>query len=128
MYAVSRPKALDASKAALAQQMHATGESAGTRCDHSRGESCNGVSGTRRADKLDPVLATTLAKNPEERFPRCSDFARAPARARGDRLGAKPAPPVEVTRRIIEERKDGRTFQAIADGLMSDGVLTFRGK
>lgn len=50
--------------------------------------------------------------------------ALAAKRARGDRLGASPALPLEVTRRIIKERKEGRTFHAIADGLMADNVLT----
>jgi DNA invertase Pin-like site-specific DNA recombinase len=54
--------------------------------------------------------------------------ALAAKRARGERLGASPALPLEVTRRIIRERGIGRTFQAIADGLMADGVPTARGK
>ena len=43
-------------------------------------------------------------------------------------LGAAPALPLEVTRRIVTERRQGRTFQAIADGLMADGIPTARGK
>jgi len=54
--------------------------------------------------------------------------ALAAKRARGERLGAEPALPWEVTRRIIAERADGLTFQAIADGLMADGIPTARGK
>jgi DNA invertase Pin-like site-specific DNA recombinase len=54
--------------------------------------------------------------------------ALAAKRARGDRLGASPALPSDVTRRIIKERKEGHTFHAIADGLMADNVLTSRGK
>ena len=54
--------------------------------------------------------------------------ALAAKRARGERLGAVPALPLEVTRRIVAERANGRTFQAIADGLMADGILTARGK
>lgn len=53
--------------------------------------------------------------------------ALAAKRARGERLGAAPALPAEVTRRIITERQQGRTFQSIADGLMADQVLTARG-
>jgi serine/threonine-protein kinase len=47
---------------------------------------------------LDPVLAVALAKNPDDRFPRCSDFARALAEqssAHGSPSGVastKPAP------------------------------------
>lgn len=48
-------------------------------------------------------------------------------RARGERLGAAPTLPLEVTRRIISERANGRTFQPIADGLMADGISTARG-
>ena len=53
--------------------------------------------------------------------------ALAAKRARGERLGAAPALPLEVTQRILAERADGRTFQAIADGLMSDWIPTARG-
>jgi DNA invertase Pin-like site-specific DNA recombinase len=49
-------------------------------------------------------------------------------RARGERLGAGPNLPFEVTRRIVEERKRGKTFQAIADGLVDDGIPTSRGR
>jgi DNA invertase Pin-like site-specific DNA recombinase len=54
--------------------------------------------------------------------------ALAAKRTRGERLGAAPALPLEVTRRILAERARGRTFQAIADGLMADGIPTARGK
>jgi DNA invertase Pin-like site-specific DNA recombinase len=54
--------------------------------------------------------------------------ALAAKRARGDRLGAAPALPLEVTRRIVLERREGRTFQAIADDLMAEGIPTARGK
>ena len=53
--------------------------------------------------------------------------ALAAKRARGERLGARPNLPSAVTRRIVEERKRGRTFQAIADGLMEDNIPTSRG-
>jgi DNA invertase Pin-like site-specific DNA recombinase len=54
--------------------------------------------------------------------------ALAAKRARGEQLGATPTLPAEVTRRIIAERSEGRTFQAIADDLMAEGILTARGK
>ena len=54
--------------------------------------------------------------------------ALAAKRARGERLGAAPALPMQITRRIITERREGRTFQAIAEGLMVDGIPTARGK
>jgi len=54
--------------------------------------------------------------------------ALAAKRARGERLGAHPALPSEVTRRIVSERLEGKTFQAIADGLITDGVHTARGR
>ncbi len=53
--------------------------------------------------------------------------ALAAKRARGERLGAAPALPLEVTQQILAERADGRTFQAIADGLMADRIPTARG-
>jgi DNA invertase Pin-like site-specific DNA recombinase len=54
--------------------------------------------------------------------------ALAAKRARGERPGAVPSLPRDVTLRILDERRNGCTFQAIADGLMADGVLTSRGK
>ena len=48
--------------------------------------------------------------------------ALAAKRARGERLGAAPALPLDVTRRIVTERRAGRTFQAIAEGLMADAM------
>ena len=53
--------------------------------------------------------------------------ALAAKRARGERLGAKPRLPLAITRRIVDERSNGRTFQAIAEGLMADDVPTARG-
>ena len=44
--------------------------------------------------------------------------ALAAKRARGERLGAAPALPMQITRRMIAERGNGRTFRAIAEGLM----------
>jgi DNA invertase Pin-like site-specific DNA recombinase len=54
--------------------------------------------------------------------------ALAAKRTRGEQLGARPNLPFEVTRRIVEERKQGKTIQAIADGLMDDGIPTSRGR
>jgi DNA invertase Pin-like site-specific DNA recombinase len=54
--------------------------------------------------------------------------ALAAKRARGERLATAPALPMQITRRIIAERGNGRTFQAIADGLMADDIPTARGK
>ena len=54
--------------------------------------------------------------------------ALAAKRAGGERLDAAPALPMQITRRIIAERGNGRTFQAIAEGLTADGAPTARGK
>lgn len=54
--------------------------------------------------------------------------ALAAKHARGARLGAAPALPLEVTCRIIDERANELAFQAIVDGLMADGIPTARGK
>ena len=54
--------------------------------------------------------------------------ALAAKRAKGERLGAVPSLPREVTLRILDERRQGGTFQAIADGLTADGIPTARGK
>ena len=44
-------------------------------------------------------------------------------RARGERLGAVPSLPHEITLRILDERPNGCTFQAIADGQWPMGFL-----
>ena len=54
--------------------------------------------------------------------------ALAAKRARGERLGAAPALPMQITRRILTERRQGQTFQAIAERLMADAIPTARGK
>ena len=48
--------------------------------------------------------------------------------ARANALRPSGILPTEITRRIISERANGRTFQAIADGLMAEGIPTARGK
>jgi DNA invertase Pin-like site-specific DNA recombinase len=54
--------------------------------------------------------------------------ALAAKRARGERLGAVPGLPRDLTRRIIRERASGLTYQAIAEGLMAEGIPTSRGR
>jgi len=51
----------------------------------------------------------------------------AAARAKGKRLGRPSVLPIEVVARIVNERRNGKTQQAIADGLMADGIATARG-
>lgn len=53
--------------------------------------------------------------------------ALAEKRAQGVRLGRPSVLPVEVVRRIVEERNGGAGWSAIARGLMADGVQTARG-
>lgn len=48
-------------------------------------------------------------------------------KARGDRLGQPVSMAGQIRTRIATERADGRTLQAIADGLMADNVPTARG-
>ncbi len=53
--------------------------------------------------------------------------ALAARKAAGVRLGRPVTLPTEVRERIRSERADGRTLQAIADGLSADGIPTARG-
>lgn len=53
--------------------------------------------------------------------------ALAAARARGTRLGKRSTLPGAVTERILVSRAVGVTWQAMADGLNSDGVATGQG-
>ena len=49
-------------------------------------------------------------------------------RARGERAGQPPALPQAVRRRIVRQRAAGRSLQAIADDLTSEGIPTAKGK
>jgi len=53
--------------------------------------------------------------------------ALAVKKAQGVRLGRPQDLPDDIVRRVLRERADGRTLQAIADGLIADGVPTARG-
>lgn len=53
--------------------------------------------------------------------------ALAAKRARGERLGRETTLSTDVTARIIAERRDGATYQAIANSLMADEIPTARG-
>ena len=63
--------------------------------------------GDRRPDlsALDPVLAKALAKNPNDRFERCSDFAR----ALGHRLGDVPPDATRLSPAAADPPKAGRS-------------------
>lgn len=54
--------------------------------------------------------------------------ALAAKRSRAERLGAALRLHIAVTEMILKERRLGRTFQAIANTLMRDGVRISRGK
>ncbi len=53
--------------------------------------------------------------------------ALAAAKARGTRLGKRSALPAEVSRRIVQARGGGATWQAVADELNAAGVATGQG-
>jgi len=68
--------------------------------------------------KLDPVLAVGLAKRPEERFKRCSDFARAlseqinPSSAPTQAAPTNPAPVQDPARAVNRVTAQPRTLKA----------------
>jgi hypothetical protein len=82
---------------------------------------CQHLSCLRRQLLEDGVLGTQpdLGRIHRAAISQRSRDALAAKRARGERLGAAPALPMQITRRIIAERGNGRTFQAIAEGLMA---------
>jgi DNA invertase Pin-like site-specific DNA recombinase len=53
--------------------------------------------------------------------------ALAVKRSQGVRLGRSPTLPAQVARRIARERKAGKSFARIAEGLNADGVPTAQG-
>ena len=81
--------------------------------------------GNRDANRaLHVILVVRMRRSISER----TRDALAAKRARESDSVPPRALPLDITRRIIDERNNGNTFQAIADGLMADGVTTARGK
>ncbi|SDD98524.1 recombinase family protein [Rhodococcus tukisamuensis] len=79
------------------------------------------------AGRMAADIITRSVSSAQQRTSERTKVGLTAKKERGERVGAAPSLPVEVTRRILVERAGGRTLQAIADGLMSDGIPTARG-
>lgn len=78
-------------------------------------------------DRLQLVVMAGVAENERAKISERTKAALAAKKARGERLGAPQVLPDELVTRIIRERRDGSTLQAIADRLIADGEPTARG-
>lgn len=90
----------------------------------------NGMGGLDMTTTEGKVMVTLLgafAELERDLISRRTREGLAAARAKGVRLGRPPALPEEVVARIIAERNDGATWQAIADMLNTEGVPTAQG-
>ena len=84
------------------------------------------VVGAGGADLMADVLSA-VANFERQRISERTREALAEVRARGVQLGRPRVLLDEVVERIEEERAEGQTFQAMADGLNKDGVPTAHG-
>ena len=72
-------------------------------------------------------VTMTFAQLEREKIGEQNPEALAVKRSQGVRLGRPPAVPANVQRRIGRERKGGKSYAKIADGLNADAVPTAHG-
>ncbi|MBV6763057.1 recombinase family protein [Rhodococcus opacus] len=78
-------------------------------------------------DRLQLVVMAGVAENERHKISERTRAALAAKKARGERLGRPQDLPDTVVRRVLDQRAGGYTLQAIADGLIADGIPTARG-
>jgi DNA invertase Pin-like site-specific DNA recombinase len=86
-----------------------------------------GVDTTTPAGELQAHVVASMAHYERRLIGQRTKDALAAKKAAGVRLGRPQSLPLEVVRRVVAERDAGRTWQSIADALVSDGVPTARG-
>jgi len=86
-----------------------------------------GVDTSTPNGKFMATITAGIAELERELIGQRTREALAVRKAAGVRLGRPPVLPVDVVRRVVEERDAGRSWQAIADFLTADGVPTARG-
>ena len=83
-----------------------------------------GVDLTTAAGRMVAMNLVNFAQYERELIAERTKAALAAKKARGERIGRKSAAPPEVIRRIVKARQDGSSFDAIADALGEERVLT----
>jgi DNA invertase Pin-like site-specific DNA recombinase len=86
------------------------------------------VDTTTAAGRLVVDVVSAAAQFESRRIAERVKSTHAVRRTNGKRAGQPPALPQTVRRRIVRQRAAGRSLQAIADDLTSDGVSTAKGK
>ncbi|WP_380177011.1 recombinase family protein (plasmid) [Kineococcus sp. DHX-1] len=86
-----------------------------------------GVDTSTPNGKFMATITAGIAELERELIGQRTRDALAARKAAGVRLGRPPVLPLQVVRRIVEERDAGRSWQTIADSLTADGVPTARG-
>jgi DNA invertase Pin-like site-specific DNA recombinase len=86
-----------------------------------------GMDTTTPAGEMTANVTATLAQFERRLIGQRTREALAAKRAQGVRLGRRRQTPDSVVRRIVRERKKGKSLAAIADGLNRDGVPTSQG-
>jgi DNA invertase Pin-like site-specific DNA recombinase len=86
-----------------------------------------GVDTTSAAGELVANVMASVAQWERRAIGERTRAALAAKRNEGVRLGRPPVLPVDVVRRVVAERKAGRSLRVIAAGLSADGVSTARG-
>jgi DNA invertase Pin-like site-specific DNA recombinase len=72
-------------------------------------------------------VTMTFAQLEREKIGERIREALAVKRSQGVRLGRPPSLPMKIERRIVRERRAGKPFAKIADGLNADDVPTAQG-
>lgn len=87
-----------------------------------------GVDLTTAAGRMVAMNIVNFAQYERELISERTKAALAAKKARGETVGRKTAAPPAVIRRIVKAREAGATFDAIADALGQDRVLTPTGR
>jgi DNA invertase Pin-like site-specific DNA recombinase len=87
-----------------------------------------GIDTSTPAGKLVAHTIAGTAQYEREVISQRTRDALAAKRAGGVRLGRPSVLPLDVVRRIVDERSAGRGLRVIAEGLTADGIPTARGK
>ena len=87
-----------------------------------------GVDLTTAAGRMVAMNLVNFAQYERELISERTTAALKAKKARGEHVGRKTAAPPHVIRRIVKARQDGATFDAIADALGVDRVLTPTGR
>ena len=85
-----------------------------------------GIDTTTPAGRVQAQVIAAFAEYERRLISQRTKDAMKAAKARGVHCGVRSKVPVEIVERVVNERRAGATWQAIADGLTDDNVATAR--